>query len=69
MEYLCLRNCYTTEDKYYRGGETYDLPDDMEKSPKNFQLVGADTIPEGTVEEAPLYISPNPKKKTNKRKT
>jgi len=39
MQYLCLRDCYTG-DRFYYGGETYELSDDIVKSEKNFKLVG-----------------------------
>ena len=38
MEYLCLRDCFVG-DRLWRRGETYNLPDAIEKSPKNFKLL------------------------------
>lgn len=38
MKYLVLRNCYTVEDRYFRGGDVVELPDEMFKYEKNFRL-------------------------------
>jgi len=59
MNYICLRDCYVG-DRFRRQGEIYDLPDDMEKSPKNFRLVG-EPEPESTP-EAPPEPKPEPVK-------
>ncbi len=39
MQYQCLRNCYVGE-LLWKEGKVYDLPDAMDKDPKNFRLVG-----------------------------
>uniref|UniRef100_A0A6M3KDA3 Uncharacterized protein n=1 Tax=viral metagenome TaxID=1070528 RepID=A0A6M3KDA3_9ZZZZ len=36
MEYLCLRKCFVG-DRLWLEGRVYELPKDMEKSPKNFE--------------------------------
>ena len=36
MKYICLRNCFVN-DRFHHQGETYELPDDMRKSEKNFR--------------------------------
>jgi len=44
--YVALRDCYVGE-LYRYGGEVYELPDDMEKSEKNFMLMeGQEPTPE-----------------------
>lgn len=77
MKYLCLRKCYVG-DYLYEKGEVYDLPDSLEKSPKNFQSLekkAEPAISEVATEEkqtedeqigsedAPLYVSDKPPKK------
>lgn len=37
--WLCLRDCFVY-DRFHYEGKVYDLPDRIEKSPKNFRLVG-----------------------------
>lgn len=49
MKYLCLRDCYVGDSLYYQG-QAYELPDDMRKSEKNFQLL----------EEQPVEAKPVP---------
>ncbi|MBC8274109.1 MAG: hypothetical protein H8E40_03980 [Chloroflexi bacterium] len=39
MKYTCLRTCYASDRLYHKDG-VYELPDEMRKSEKNFQLVG-----------------------------
>jgi len=38
MRYLCLRKCFVGARLWHEGVE-YELPDDMEISPKNFEPV------------------------------
>ena len=45
MEYVCLRNCYVA-DRLWKEGKVYDLPDSMEKHPKNFQPLHPEPSPE-----------------------
>jgi len=60
MKYLCLRDCFVNS-RLWREGQTYDLPDAMEKSPKNFKPVGAEPEPEAPpVLEAPATDQPTP---------
>jgi len=60
--WLCLRNCYTAEDKYYTAGVVYDLPDAMFKAEKNFRLVGSEVVekPVGQVTTAPEVVEATP---------
>lgn len=44
MQYICLRDCYVN-DVYWKAGETYNLPENMQKSEKNFKPVVAVEIP------------------------
>ncbi len=81
MKYRVLRNCYTG-DRYYQEGNVYDLPDSVEKNPKNFQLVGeipnkvvptpssAATEAQGAIPdgEPELYVSDKPYKSKKKKK-
>ena len=39
-DYLCLRNCFVGV-QLWKAGKVYTLPEEMEKHPKNFRLVGA----------------------------
>lgn len=48
MDYICLRNCYVGE-RLWKEGETYALPDAMEKSPKNFRPIGQPPKPAPSV--------------------
>ncbi len=41
MQYLVLRDCYVGE-VFRRQGDTVELPDDLEKSEKNFTLIGGE---------------------------
>ena len=61
MKYLCLRDCFVG-GIYWVKGKVYELPDELEKSPKNFKaLEEAKTEepvktsePEPVVPEAPV---------------
>ena len=44
--YTCIRNCFVNV-QLWKAGKTYELPEAMEKDPKNFRLVGA---PEPVIE-------------------
>ena len=57
MEYKCLRNCYV-DDRFFYGGDVYDLPDEMFKDAKNFQPIE---------EKPPLYVSDKDKAKNPKK--
>ncbi|MBA7648638.1 hypothetical protein ES703_56426 [subsurface metagenome] len=50
MKYRCLRNCFINGQIYLKG-ETWELPDSMEKSEKHFQPLG----------EQPVEVEPEPK--------
>ena len=39
MKYVCLRNCFVNV-QLWKKDKVYDLPDSMEKDPKNFRRVG-----------------------------
>ncbi|KKL65445.1 hypothetical protein LCGC14_2154910 [marine sediment metagenome] len=39
MQYVCLRNC-VVNDVLWKEGKIYNLPDSMDKHPRNFRLVG-----------------------------
>ena len=52
MQYLCLRDCYVN-DRFWQKGEAYELPDEMEKSEKNFKLVEPQPITEPVTTETP----------------
>ena len=52
-KYLCLRDCFVG-DRYFAKDTVWDLPDNLEKSPKNFQLVGDNTVKEPEPTPAPL---------------
>lgn len=54
-KYLCLRNCFVNV-VLWKEGKVYDLPDEMEKSPKNFRLVG-EPAPAPAPEPAPQPTS------------
>ena len=41
MKYLVLRDCFTEECRYFRKGDTVELPDEMYKYEKNFRAVDA----------------------------
>lgn len=56
MRYRCLRDCFVAV-RFWRKGEEYDLPDDMEKNEKNFKLLG------GSKDEAPATEPKVPKEK------
>jgi len=45
MKYKCLRTCYVN-DRLWKGGETYNLPDTMEKHPKNFEPLEGEIVKE-----------------------
>ena len=55
MKYRCLRNCFVN-DRYFKEGEVYKLPDSMEKHPKNFELIAEAT----ESKSEPLTEEPNP---------
>jgi len=38
MKYVCLRNC-VVNDLLWKEGRIYDLPDAMDKHPKNFKCM------------------------------
>ena len=44
MKYLVLRNCYTKEERYFSRGDIVELPDEMFKHEKNFQLVRQEVV-------------------------
>lgn len=44
MKALCLRDCYVGE-RFWKKGETYELPDGMYKSEKNFRAIGVELEP------------------------
>ena len=49
-KYICLRNCFVNT-VLWKEGRTYELPDAMDKHPKNFRLVGEpEPIPEPVIE-------------------
>lgn len=52
MKYRCLRNCYVN-DRFHYQGETYELPDDMVKSEKNFSPVVVAPAPKTRPEVIP----------------
>lgn len=60
MKYLCLRNCYTAGDRYYRAGEAYDLPDEMVKSDENFRLIEQTPAPEAVPAPEAAEATPAP---------
>ncbi len=39
MEYAVLRDCWVGE-RLYKKGELYELPDEVDKDPRNFREVG-----------------------------
>ena len=49
MQYICLRDCYVGE-VFWARGTVCELPDDLDKSPKNFQLMEGGSAPESTTE-------------------
>lgn len=74
MKYLVLRDCYI--NRFYHAGDKVELPDAMEKSPKNFQPleeIPAETVlpPENQIvepletslAEPPLYVSKKDREK------
>ena len=66
MKYLCLRDCYVY-DRFWHQGETYELPDDMEKSEKNFKPVELPE-PELALESEPLLVVANAPEKPRELK-
>jgi len=56
MKHICLRDCYVN-DRFWRRGETYELPEAMEKSPKNFSPV-AEPAPAPVPKTRPEVIPP-----------
>ena len=53
MKYICLRDCFV-DSRFWHEGRTYDLPDDMQKTLKNFKLVNE---PESPMEK-PAFTCP-----------
>lgn len=51
MRYLTLRDCYVN-DRLWREGDIYELPEAMEKSPKNFKPLDEPRVAE--VKEEPI---------------
>ncbi len=51
-KYMCLRNCFVNV-QLWKKDKVYELPDSMDKDPKNFRLVGvpAELHEEATEEE------------------
>lgn len=60
MKYLCLRTCYVN-DRLWKVGEVYDLPDGMEKSERNFKPVEqpVEVEPEQVTEPKPEPVKPD----------
>ena len=57
MSYLVLRNCFVG-GRYYAKGTTCELPDTLEKSPKNFQEIAeGKTTPQKSAEFIPVALS------------
>ena len=65
MKYKCIRTCFVAS-RLWEEGKIYELPNNINKHPKNFQPVDKETI--GT-SEAPLYVSDKPKAEKPKRKS
>jgi hypothetical protein len=42
--YVTLRDCFVG-DRYYHQGQVYDLPESLEKSPKNFRAIDEAAAP------------------------
>jgi hypothetical protein len=60
MKYQCLRDCFVNS-RLWREGQVYNLPDTMEKSPKNFKPVQVANEPEvPPAPEAPARDQPAP---------
>jgi hypothetical protein len=57
MKYLCLRDCFVNS-RLWREGQTYNLPDTMKISPKNFKPVKLDDEQEAP--PAPEAPTPEP---------
>ena len=63
MQYKVLRDCYVN-DRLWFAGSTVELPDDMEKSPKNFEPVGAKTQKADKHNDEPeVYVSKKDREK------
>ncbi len=62
MKYLCLRDCFVNS-VLWREGKTYELPDKMGKSPKNFKPTdGAEEEIPPTIAAVSAFICPHCRK-------
>jgi hypothetical protein len=43
--YYVLRDCFCSDNRFYHAGSVVELPDSLEKSPKNFRAVNEAGVP------------------------
>ena len=72
MRYLVLRTCFVN-DRLWREGDVYELPENMHKSPKNFkpidvpQVVAVTATTETESPPAEVIKETKPRKKSKRK--
>ena len=67
-KYVCLRNC-VVNDVLWKEGKAYELPEAMEKHPKNFRLVGEpEEAPQPAPKAASKVVAPGTPEKSREPK-